>query len=161
MLLALLERVHTGSRWHSLRSALAGVTEAQAAWRPADYRGFPFLDGSIAGLVFHVGGDHLFTISQCFGDGALTWERLEARWNQAGRALAAARTLLDEGHRPMRAQLTAMSDADLAQSTTLGERTMRNHELFALLIEHAAYHAGQIRYVRNLLEGQTQASHEA
>lgn len=157
----MLERVHTGSRWHSLRSALDGVTEAQAAWRPADYRGFPFLDGSIAGLVFHVGGDHLFTISQRFGDGALTWERLEARWTGAGRTLAAARELLDQGYRAVCAQLAAMSDADLRQSTTLDQRTVRNDELFALLIEHAAYHAGQIRYLRNLLEGQTQRTHEA
>lgn len=153
LLLDLLDRAYAKSRCHSLRTAARDVTEPEALWTPPHFEGFPFMNGSIRDLVFHVGADKLVQISQRFADGAVTWETMTARFAREGRTLAAALTIAEEGHGAVRSTLASLIDDDLVKKTTLEGRAMRNVDFFAMMIEHDAYHAGQIRYVRNMIEG--------
>ena len=110
------------------------------------------MSGSIRDIVFHVGADKLFQISQRFGDGTITWEAMTTRFAGEGRSLAAALKIAEQGHAAVCSALAALTDDELELKTTMEGRAMRNADFFALMIEHDAYHAGQIRYVRNIID---------
>lgn len=157
LLLELIDRTYAKSRWHSLLSAVKDLTEEDAVWTPPHFAGFPFMDGSIRDLVFHLGADKRYQIGQRFGDGAVTWAAMTARFAREGRTLAAALAIAEEGHAAVRSALASLTDDELEDRTLLDDRPMRNADFFAMMIEHDAYHAGQIRYVRNMIEAMREA----
>ena len=157
MLAKRLAEAYRGSRYHSFLSSLKGVSEEMARWKPAHYKGFPHSDGSILNLAYHVGGDKSVLISVSFGDGSVTWERVQARFEEMGGDMAAARALAEQGYHLVLQTLEALSDADLdAARPYYGGKTHTAYEIFSIIAEHDLYHAGQINYVRNLYAGEQQ-----
>lgn len=156
MLAELLERAYRGSRYHSLRRALEGVDEQIARWQPTHYKGFPWMYGSILEIAFHAGGDKHMLHNVAFGDGSLTWDQLKERFEQDGSNLTAALNLADTGQQLLLSTLRTLTDDALAQKVPhYHGRRLPVEEIFLLAIEHDIYHAGQIWYVRCLVEGST------
>jgi len=85
LLLEFLDRAYAKSRWHSLLSAVEGLTAEEAAWTPPRFAGFPFMNGSICDLVFHVGADKLFQISRRAIDAGISDRRGSLEEDEAGR----------------------------------------------------------------------------
>lgn len=155
MLAELLERAYRGSRYHALRRALDGINDEMARWRPPYYRGFPWMQGSILEIAFHAAGDKHALHNTAFGDGALTWEQIRHRFEQDGGDLAAAIRLADAGHEQLLATLRTLSDEQLTQKVPYYHgRKLTAEEVFLMAAEHDLYHAGQIWYVRCLIEGE-------
>lgn len=154
---AQLERAYKGSRWHSLRSALTGITPEEATWTPPAYAGFPWMKGSIVEIVFHVGGDSLYQLDHALGKRELTWEALQERFEREGGNLEAALRLAEEGYTALRKALDSLTDEDLRREYPTpegkGQKKRTLQEFFELMIEHHLYHAGQIVYARCLYEG--------
>ncbi|GMV35641.1 MAG: hypothetical protein AMXMBFR61_01490 [Fimbriimonadales bacterium] len=145
--------LHT-SEWHSVDAALRGLSEADAEWAPGHYKGFPWAKGSIREIVVHVAADMLVQHSMAFGDGSLDWEKAMALPEVREGTLSAAKRLLERGEQVLRHTLSGLSDGDLGRKvTTWGGKTMSAESFFDMHIEHALYHAGQVRYVRCLIEG--------
>lgn len=158
LLLGRIEDSWEKSKWHSFKGALEGLTEAEASWKPLHYKspepwGF---SGSILDILLHVAVDSLVMPNQAFGDQTLTAEAVRQRFLTQGGNLKAALALLDEGYTSTHKALARLTDRDLQKK--VGKRSwpsrMRRAEgLFAELIEHYLYHAGQINYIRCLWEG--------
>lgn len=154
MLAQLLERAYRDSRYHSLRRALEGVDDQTARWRPPHYKGFPWMHGSILEIAFHAAGDKHALHNVAFGDGALRWEQIQRRFEEDGGDLAAAIRLADAGHEQMLATLHTLTDEQLTHKVPYYHgKKMPAEEIFLLAIEHDIYHAGQVWYVRCLVEG--------
>ncbi len=149
-----LEEAFRGSRYHSFLASLKGVSEEVARWLPPYYKGFPHNNGSILDLAYHTGGDKHVLISTSFGDGSVTWEQVQQQFEAAGRDLAAARRVAEEGHVVVLATLAQLPEAELdTQHPYYGGKTLTGAEVFSIIAEHDLYHAGQIQYVRNLYAG--------
>lgn len=143
------------SEWHSMEAALRGLSEAEAGWAPSRYEGFPWSKGSIREIVLHVAADMLVQHSIGFGDGSLDWDKALALPEVREGTLDAARRLLKRGEHELRRTLSELTDEDLGRKvTTWGGKTMSAESFFDMMIEHALYHAGQIRYIRCLIEGE-------
>jgi hypothetical protein len=149
-----LEEAFRGSRYHSFMASLKGVSEEAARWTPPHYRGFPHMTGSILNLAFHTGGDKSVLISHSFGDASVSWEQVTARFESLGGDLTAAKRLAEEGHAKVLETLASLTDADLdAVRPYYGGKRLTAYEVFTIITEHDLYHAGQINYVRCLIEG--------
>lgn len=150
-----LEEAYRGSRWHSFKSALKGITPEEARWTPPAYEGFPWMKGSIVEIVFHVGGDSLYQLDYALGERKLTWEALEERFRAEGGDLNAALRLAEEGYQALKRALDSLTDEDLKRQYPIpegkGERTLG--EFFSMMVEHHLYHAGQIVYIRSIWRG--------
>src|SRR5262245_42526732 len=75
-LLMLQKRAFDSSPWHSVLNALDGVTEEVFLQVPPRHNGFPWMDGSIRDIVYHIAGDKLVQLDAAFGDGSITWKTL-------------------------------------------------------------------------------------
>lgn len=152
---AMLERAYRGSPYHALRRALQGVDDQMARWQPPRYKGFPWMHGSILEIAFHAAGDKHMIHAIAFGDGTLSWEQLHQRFTQEGGDIAAAIRLADAGQEQLLATLRSLTDEQLLQKVPYYHgRRLRAEEVFLLAAEHDLYHAGQIWYVRCLVEGE-------
>jgi len=141
------------SPWHSMKAALEGITEAQASWEPQPYKGFPWAKGSIKELTYHVGLDKLVQASCAFGDGSLDWERARQMPEAQENTIAAAECLLYRAHEELLDRLDALPDGRLSEKvSTWGGKRMAAGAFFDMLTEHDIYHAGQIRYARNMID---------
>lgn len=155
-LLARLDDAFSKSRWHSLKSAIEGLTQEEASWKPPKYQSpSPWsFSGSALDLIFHVGADTLFQLNQIFGDRTLTWEALDERFQAQGGDLKAALELAEEGYQALREKLNSFTDSELEQRRkTASGREITAERFFVMLIEHHVYHAGQINYIRGLYSG--------
>jgi uncharacterized damage-inducible protein DinB len=75
----------------------------------------------------------------------------------SGAAWQSARTALAQAHASLAATLTAMDDADLAKPVAGGQvdaagQTVSLYDTIAGLLQHDAYHAGQIALLKKALE---------
>lgn len=148
-------RAHDGDPWHGspLRVILSGVTHDQAARRPA------VGVHSIWELVLHVTGWRNEVAQRATGkpagepeggDWPAVGEPTAARWHAALGALDAAHQRLIDAVRDL-------SDQDLERATRdprdqpLGAG-VSVYELLHGIVQHDAYHAGQIALVRKLLQ---------
>lgn len=155
MLCAQLEAAYRSSPFHSFLASLQGVREEDALWLPPRYKGFPHMTGSILNLAFHVGGDKGVLVSHSFGDGAITWPRMQAHFEELGGNLAAAHRLAEEGHALVLDTLARQREEDLlAPRPYYGGKTYPACEIFSIIAEHDLYHAGQIHLLRNLIAGE-------
>lgn len=147
LLLHALDASYETEAWHPpLSAALAGVTAAQASWRPA---------GEAANTIWETVNHLLYykerllerlrggkpTYSAPNNDATFTGDVTaadEAAWQAAVARMAAV-------HRGLREALAARADADLDQpaDNPLGH-------LLADIISHDAYHTGQIIQIRKL-----------
>lgn len=150
----LMERAYRRSRYHALRKALQGIDDTAARWQPSHYKGFPWMHGSILEIAFHAAGDKHMLHNTAFGNGTLTWQQLQRRFDQEGGDLAAAIRLADSGHELLLSSLHTLSDESLSQKVPYYHgKTLTAEGIFLLAVEHDIYHAGQIWYVRCMLEG--------
>ena len=139
----LAERAFSKSPWHSLMSALEGVTEEAFTWLPERHNGFPWMDGSIQDIVYHVAGDKLVQLNHAFGDATMNWENVPVVKGDKAALISAQAELLQA--------IRSTDDLD-AKVTGWGGKRLKAVDFFLMLIEHDLYHAGQIRYIRNLVE---------
>ncbi len=155
-LLARLDDAFYKSRWHSFKSAVEGLTQEEASWKPPKYESpKPWnFSGRILDLIYHLGADTLFQLNQIFGDRTLTWEVLHDRFKAKGGDLKAALKLAEEGYQALREKLSSLTDSELEERRkTASEREITAERFFVMLIEHHIYHAGQINYIRGLYAG--------
>ncbi|MER3413133.1 MAG: hypothetical protein C4341_02625 [Armatimonadota bacterium] len=149
LLLALQERAFRTSPWHSLLNSLDGVPDDVFVRAPEKHSGFPWMDGSIRDIVYHVTGDKVVQLSHAFGDGSVTWESVKV----ARASLGSMVEQLLEAHAHLAETLKQQSDESLGNKVrTWGGKTMTACDFFLMLVEHDVYHAGQIRMLRNLYE---------
>lgn len=107
------------------------------------------MNGSVANIVYHVSGDKLVQLSAAFGGGEITWDNLTLTKGSADEMLRQ----LEECNHAVEERLKRQTDESLkAIVASWGGKKMTAENLFLMLIEHDLYHAGQVRYIRNLLE---------
>lgn len=149
LLLTLQERAFQSSPWHSLLNALDAVPTEVFLRAPEKHSGFPWMDGSIRDIVYHVTGDKRVQFSQAFGDGSVTWDNVGVSKDSLGAML----DQLVAAHVPLVETLKRQTEATLANKVrTWGGKSMSTRDFFLMLTEHDIYHAGQIRMLRNLYE---------
>jgi uncharacterized damage-inducible protein DinB len=108
------------------------------------------MNGSIQDIVFHVAGDKRVQLSAAFEGGSVTWDEYIAEHPKGSVDEMLAE--LKASHTLMMARMEETRDEALQTTvSTWGGKKMAIRDLFVMLIEHDIYHAGQIRYVRNLL----------
>src|SRR5213594_413700 len=151
-----LQRAHAGDPWHGspVTEILKGVTAEQAARRP------PNGAHSIWALVLHMTGWRNEVAARAAGkpagepaDGDYpdVGDPTPARWQAA---LAA----LDESHQRLVSVVRGMSDEQLWQPTNdprnrpLGTG-VSYYEMLHGIVQHDAYHAGQIAILKKLAGG--------
>ena len=105
------------------------------------------MDGSIRDIVYHLTGDKLVQLNHAFGDGTLDWTNLDIQKADKSEMMKQ----LGHAHVQLIWVLEGQKDEDLkAKVATWGGTRMAAEDFFLMLIEHDIYHAGQIRYIRNV-----------
>jgi uncharacterized damage-inducible protein DinB len=150
------QRAHDGDPWHGspLKDILAGVTHTQAAARP------PGGAHSIWELVLHITGWRNEVAKRAAGrpagepeDGDYpdVGEPTAARWR-------AALDALDASHANLAAAVKGMTDAQMLKPTNdprnrpLGTG-VTHYEMLHGIVQHDAYHAGQIAILKKIVRG--------
>jgi len=149
-----LERAHDGDPWHGspVKDILAGVTAAQAATAP------PNGAHSIWALVLHMTAWRNEVALRATGkpagepeagDYPPVGEPTDARWHAA---LAA----LDASHEHLATVVRGLSDARLLEPTNDPRNRATGtgvsyYELLHGIVQHDAYHAGQIAILKRTL----------
>lgn len=145
----LQERAFRSSPWHSLLGSLEGLEEDVFTWTPQKSEGFPWMNGSIQDILYHVTGDKIVQCNHAFGDSSMNWDNLgihKAPLQEMIADLVRAQTELQ-------AITDRLNDSDLdAKVTGWGGKRQTVEQFLLMLIEHDYYHAGQIRYVRNIAQ---------
>ena len=134
--------------YRQLERSLVGVDAATAtAGAQADWRRYRWgvgLDGSIAGIVFHLAAwKHAF--ADGLESGAIGTAGDPGPPDPCWADLVA---WLGDGQQRLATHLAAMTPSDLDQPVFLEGVTMPFHELFTHMLEHDQYHAGQIFLLR-------------
>lgn len=146
----LLQESLTGNPWHgrSLQALLSEVTPEMALRKPNAE------SHSIAELVYHIATWREFTISRLQPQKgkdvnyyeSIDWRPLDLSktqtWEEGLR-------LLDESAQKLLAVLETFNDSILQEK--VAERKYKFKELLYGLVQHEAYHAGQIAYAMKLL----------
>ena len=153
-LLDQFKRAHDGDPWHGspVRGILKGVTHEQAARRP------PNGAHSIWELVLHMTGWRNEVARRATGAPAA--EPAEGDYPDVGAPTAvrwkAALAALDASHANLAKVVRGMSDDQLLKPTNdprnrpLGTGCS-NYELLHGIVQHDAYHAGQIAILKKVL----------
>jgi uncharacterized damage-inducible protein DinB len=148
------KRAHDGDPWHGspVKAILEGVTHEQAAKRP------PNGAHSIWEIVLHMTGWRNEVARRATGQPA--GEPAGGDYPPVGDATAerwtAALEALDASHAKLAAAVNAMSDAELLKPTNdprnrpLGTG-VSYYETFHGIVQHDAYHAGQIAILKRIL----------
>jgi uncharacterized damage-inducible protein DinB len=148
------DRAHDGDPWHGspIKQILKGVTAEQAARR------LPNGAHSIWELVLHVTGWRTEVARRATGEPA--GEPAAGDWPPIGdptaEAWAAALAALDDSHAQLVKVVRGMSDEHLLKATNdprnrpLGTG-VSYYQLFHGIVQHDAYHAGQMAIVKKIL----------
>ncbi len=152
-----LERAHDGDPWHGspIKENLKGITAEQAARRP------PNGAHSIWELVLHATGWRNEVARRATGAPAQDPE--QGDWPAVGdptpERWKAALTALDASHARLVEVVRTMSDAKLLEPTNdprnreLGTG-VTYYELLHGIVQHDAYHSGQIAILKKILNVQ-------
>jgi DinB superfamily len=133
----------------SLMANLATVDDA--AWRttpPAGTR-------TVESVVLHVGSCKIMYDDYAFASASLTWnDRTVLPWHEGEAPQAHAIDWLTNAHNRLMAHVRTLTDEDLARlrPANWGERR-ETRWLLSTLLQHDAYHAGEINHIRALLDG--------
>jgi uncharacterized damage-inducible protein DinB len=148
------ERAHDGDAWHGspLKKNLEGITAEQAARRPANGA------HSIWELVLHAAGWRREVARRATGQPS--GEPPEGDWPEIGEPTPArwqaALQALDASHRELAQVVRGMTDQQLLQPTNdprnppLGTG-VSYYELLHGIVQHDAYHSGQIAIARKVM----------
>ncbi|MBE3591258.1 MAG: DinB family protein [Firmicutes bacterium] len=146
MLLEQMDSTWAASHWHApLAQLLERTTAAQAAWRP------PQGGHTIHEIVVHLDYSAREMASRCKG-GPRRWDEsqswvatpeplTEAAWRETVRSF-------EEHRRELAEAVAALTDEQLAAPAYHGRPLLRH---LSEVIQHEAYHAGQIAYIRRML----------
>lgn len=148
------KRAHDGDPWHGspIKEILKGVTAQQAATRP------PNGAHSIWELVLHVTGWRNEVARRATG--APAGEPAEGDWPEVGdptpERWKAALAALDASHAHLVEVVRGLTDTKLPQPTNDPRNRERGtgvsyYELFHGIVQHDAYHAGQIAILKRML----------
>jgi uncharacterized damage-inducible protein DinB len=147
-------RAHDGDPWHGspVKTILTGVTHEQAARRP------PNGAHSIWEIVLHMTGWRNEVARRATGQPA--GEPAGGDWPAVGEPTAArwqaALAALDDAHRNLAGVVRGLSDDRMLQPTNdprnraLGTG-VTYYELLHGIVQHDAYHAGQIAIIKKIL----------
>jgi len=158
--------------WHSILGNLASCTEDDWLWTP------PGGARSIRALMAHVGGAALLYYDRVFGGGEVFGDPPNADWNAPAGDLGLGIEDLEtygpiDNEPPMadvvawveeRARIFRNAVAGLDDDGLMEERTNHRGDRFPIrwfigvMIQHYAYHAGEINHVRALHQGNDDAS---
>lgn len=148
-----LERAFRGGAWHgpAVMELLSGVDAALAQWRPgARAQGPAHTIAEGVGHLAHVMEDARRQIlgepSPAPAAGA-QWGPPELPSEEAWQALCAA---LEESHGRLRAAVLRLEESQLDLARSGSDTTVRG--LLMGVLQHTAYHAGQMALVRQLGE---------
>jgi hypothetical protein len=147
-LLYLLDQAYEGNAEHSFRANLRDLREGD--WNtPATPGG-----RTIRALAAHVAAAKYMYDEYAFGPAKLTWPEFLANPIFRTDDTAAFLGWIDAGHRHLRASIAALDDAELAEPRKLNWGGVAETQwIISVLIQHDAYHAGEINEVRALLQG--------
>lgn len=148
-----LVRAHDGDPWHGspVKAILRGVTATQAAWKPSPHV------HSIWELVLHMTGWRNEVARRVTGAPAA--EPAGGDWPAVGDTTrerwTAALAALDAAHGRLMKAISGMTDAQLvAASNDRRDRPLgagvTYYELCHGIVQHDAYHAGQIAILKKL-----------
>ena len=149
-----IQRAHDGDPWHGspVKAILEGVTHEQASRRP------PSGAHSIWELVLHMSGWRNEVARRATGEPA--GEPAAGDWPAVGDPTAArwkeALAALDASHQNLIAVVQRLSDERMLQPTNdprnreLGTG-VSYYELLHGIVQHDAYHAGQIAIVKKII----------
>jgi uncharacterized damage-inducible protein DinB len=143
-----LERSYRGGAWHgpALAEAIAGLDPQSAARRPVDSA------HSIVEIVAHT-AYWADAARRRVGGGTADPGETRDDWptspGDAAAAWSSAVATLDQAHRELVAGLAALDDARLDDAVAGSDPTLRG--LLLGLLQHNAYHAGQIVLLRKAL----------
>ena len=157
LLLAMMDDAYEGSRWHSLKGGLRGLTAEEMHYKllartlDVKERGrAPYL-ATIGRKLVHVALCKVMYQNHAFGgrtlDWGKAWETLNLTEAVTGpRKLVAA---LDRAQAGLRDTLAGLADRDLDRKvfTNWGEK-MPAWWIFNSMIQHDLYHGAQIRTLR-------------
>ena len=134
----------------SLLANLATVTDAQ--WR-ARVAGS---SRTIEAIAIHVGACKRMYANHAFEDGRLTWDSADTSpWRPGSAPREDAIRWLREEHERLMRLVRALGDADLmvVRRANWGEER-ETRWLLSILLQHDAYHAGEINHLPGLLAGE-------
>jgi hypothetical protein len=127
------------------------VTVDDAAWRAAPPTG----TRTVESIVLHVGSCKIMYDDYAFGDGTLTWDDPNVLpWHAGEAPRADAIEWLRNAHDRLIAHVRMLTDGDLRQlrAANWGEKR-ETRWMLSTLLQHDAYHAGEINHIRALLAG--------
>jgi hypothetical protein len=143
-MLRLVDEAYDGPAWHgpSLRQSLRGVTDAQAAWRPAPRRHNVWELALHAAYWKHIVRGRLLGVREPFGERGRNWFARPA----AAASWRADLERLVETHRQLREAIASLSAKDL-------KRRIGGHPIdytIRGIAAHDLYHGGQIQLLKRL-----------
>ena len=167
LLLGMMDDAYEGSRWHSLKGTLRGLTRAEMHYKPVpkaldlEERGRAPYVATIARKVVHVALCKVMYENHAFGGRTLDWG---GAWDTLGlteavkgpRKLVAA---LDRAHKRLRGTLARLADSDLDKKvyTNWGEKVSA-WWIFNCMIQHDLWHGAQISTLRTMYKLQRSRS---
>jgi hypothetical protein len=147
-LLDLLDDSFEGDEEHSLMANLGAVDAAH--W----HERLPGSERTVAGIAWHAGAADYIYGNHAFGDGSLRWGEGLVGDGSAGLPRAELMAWVARGYGQLRQAVEHLTDGDLDIERPMhhGGRRRTDRILFAM-IEHHAYHAGEVNHLRALLTG--------
>jgi hypothetical protein len=107
------------------------------------------MDGTISDIVYHLAGDKLIQINHAFENAEMDWTKVPISKSSMEQMLAE----LERAHAHVVATLLSLEESRLGDKVRgWGGKSMTALDMFVMLVEHDLYHAGQIRYIRNVAE---------
>ena len=143
--LYLFDDAFAGPDWHSLLTNISSITPDEWLWVPTGGR------RSIRYITRHIGVSKYIYQNHAFGDASFTWEGLHAVGDQHLETIASAIAWLREGHEKLRASLAALDDEELLRPRLSPfDGPQETRWIFARMMQHDLYHAGEINHIRAL-----------
>ena len=133
----------------SLMANLASVDET--GWRAAPSGG----TRTVESVVLHVGSCKIMYDEYAFGAGKLTWDDPTVQpWREGEGRRSEALTWLTDAHNRLMEHVRALDADDLARPRPANWGEERETRwLLSTLLQHDAYHAGEVNHMRALLAG--------
>jgi len=134
----------------SLMANLATVDEA--AWREQVAEA----TRTIESIALHVGSCKVMYADHAFGSGELAWQSPAVQpWPDGEAPMPETLAWLSETHARLMEHVSRLSDEDLTaiRPANWGEQR-ETRWLLSMLLQHDAYHAGEINHIRSLLGGE-------
>ncbi len=146
----LMDQAFEGGEFHSLLGNLGAVDETMWA------RPLPESVRTIADIAVHVGACKVMYRDHAFGAGTLTWESPEVEpWPGREAPMDDVLRWLRAVHAELMADVRALADAELLAPRPANWGELKETRwLLATVLEHDAYHAGEINRMRSLMSGE-------